>query len=126
MKNHSPACASHCSMDNASFGSSVAFRSQVADMDLQCLEGCVHVTHSAVARRVMYTVDRAIDPSVSVQWSVMSESGFLLHVRVFQDFLALQDYWDFKVKKCGSSHPRYQGNKYLTIYAVHPSTLLDA
>ena len=47
-------------MDHASFGSSLASHSQVADTGNHCPQGCVHVTHRAVARRGMFIVDRAI------------------------------------------------------------------
>ena len=34
--------------------------SQVADMGNHCADGCVHVTHSAVARRGVFIVNRVI------------------------------------------------------------------
>ena len=55
-----PAFTSHPSMEHASFGYTLASRSQVAGMDNPCSEGCVHVTYSAAARRGMFIVDRAI------------------------------------------------------------------
>ena len=46
-----PSFASRCSMDHASFRSSLASHSQVADMGDRCSERCVFVKHCAVARK---------------------------------------------------------------------------
>ena len=51
-------------LHHASFGSSLTSRSQVADIGNHCPVGCVLVTHSAVARRGMFNVDRIIQRCV--------------------------------------------------------------
>ena len=80
-----PVVASHSSMDHASFGSCLASHSQVADMGKHCPEG----THSAIARRAMFIVDRVayrpkhhclVGPflSITALCGVHSSNGVLL------------------------------------------------
>ena len=55
-----PAVAWHSRMGHALFGSSLASHRQAAVLGNHCLKGCLHVTHSAVAKRGMFIVDRVI------------------------------------------------------------------